>query len=431
MGTGKTKAALWAWDYLNTRGLAKKMLVIAPLSTLKFTWLREIFATLPHRKAVVLHHSSKLKRIERLNDPEQDIYILNHDGAKLLHDDIMKLVKDGVIDTITIDELAVYRNSKSIRTKQMKALASGMEWVWGMTGSPMPRSPTDVWAQCQIVTPNTVPRYFSHFRDMVMAKLNEFKYVPKANAVEVAYSVMQPAVRFTIDDVQELPELAIQTRDVELGPNQAKVYKALASACHAAIGKSEITAANAGAVMNKLLQVATGWVYDKERTTVPLDGKDRLEALIETIDAAEQKVLVFVPFIHALDGISEALTKEGIEHAVVSGNTPINQRSEIFNLFQNTGKYKVLLAHPQCLAHGITLTTANTIVWFAPVTSLETYEQANARIRRVGQKHKQLVLHLQSTPVERRIYKLLQNNQQVQDSFLDMFADATMQNPIT
>jgi SNF2 family DNA or RNA helicase len=83
------------------------------------------------------------------------------------------------------------------------------------------------------------------------------------------------------------------------------------------------------------------------------------------------------------------------------------------------------------LAHGITLTTANTIVWFAPVTSLETYEQANARIRRVGQKHKQLVLHLQSTPVERRIYKLLQNNQQVQDSFLDMFADATMQNPIT
>jgi SNF2 family DNA or RNA helicase len=222
MGTGKTKAALWAWDYLNTRGLAKKMLVIAPLSTLKFTWLREIFATLPHRKAVVLHHSSKLKRIERLNDPEQDIYILNHDGAKLLHDDIMKLVKDGVIDTITIDELAVYRNSKSIRTKQMKALASGMEWVWGMTGSPMPRSPTDVWAQCQIVTPNTVPRYFSHFRDMVMAKLNEFKYVPKANAVEVAYSVMQPAVRFTIDDVQELPELAIQTRDVELGQTKPR-----------------------------------------------------------------------------------------------------------------------------------------------------------------------------------------------------------------
>lgn len=431
MGTGKTKSALWAWDYLRTRGLAKKMLVVSPLSTLKFTWLREIFNTLPHRKGTVVHAASKAKRIEKLNDPEAEILIINHDGAKLLHDEIMALIKAGVIDTICIDELAVYRNGKSLRTKAMKQLAAVAEWVWGMTGSPMPRSPTDVWSQCQIITPNTVPRFFSHFRDMVLSKINQFKYAPKQNAVEVAYSVMQPAVRFTMDDVQELPELVTQTRDIPMGQKQAKIYKALAGACHAAIGNHEITAANAGAVMNKLLQVATGWVYDKEKTTVPLDGEDRVSALIETIDEAQQKVLVFVPFIHALDGISEALTKEGIDHAIVSGNTPIGQRSEIFNTFQNTGQYKVLVAHPQCLAHGITLTSASVIVWYAPVTSLEIYEQANARIRRVGQRHKQLILHLQSTPVERKIYKLLANNQQVQDAFLSMFADDTMQNPIT
>jgi SNF2 family DNA or RNA helicase len=431
MGTGKTSSSLWAWDYLRTRKLAKKLLVVAPLSTLKFTWLREVFGTLPHRKAIVVHHSSRDKRVERLHDPDAEIFIINHDGVKLLHKEIDAMVKAGEIDTMIIDELAVYRNGKSERTKSMKVLAASMEWCWGMTGSPMPRSPTDVWAQCQIVTPSTVDKFFRTFRDRVLTRLNQFKYVPKPNAVEIAYSVMQPAVRFTMDDVQELPELVIQTRDIPMGPKQSKVYKALASACFAAIGSNEITAANAGAVMMKLLQVATGWVYDKERTVVALDGHDRLDALIETVDAAEQKVLVFVPFIHALDGISARLTAEGIEHAVVSGQTAINQRSEIFNLFQNTDKYKVLLAHPQCLAHGITLTTANTIVWYGPVTSLEIYEQANARIRRVGQKHKQLVLHLQSTPVERKIYKLLQNNQQVQDAFLAMFADETMQNPIT
>lgn len=431
MGTGKTSAALWAWDYLYGAGLAKKLLVVSPLSTLKFTWLREVFNTLPHRKAVVVHHASRAKRIERLNDPDADVYIMNHDGAKLLHNEIMQLVKAGVIDCITIDELAVYRNAKSERTKSMKIICENIEWAWGMTGSPMPRSPVDVWAQCQIITPNTVPKFFSHFREKVMVKINQFKYAPKPNAVEIAYSVMQPAVRFTMDDVQELPELVTQTRDIAMGPIQAKVYKALTGACFAAVGANEITAANAGAVMMKLLQVATGWVYDKDRNTVELDAKRRVEALVETIDEAEQKVLVFVPFIHALDGISAALTKEGIEHAIVSGQTPINERSNIFNTFQNTDKYKVLLAHPQCLAHGITLTTANTIVWFAPVTSLEIYEQANARIRRVGQKHKQLVLHLQSTPVERKIYKLLQNNQQVQDAFLAMFADETNQNPIT
>jgi len=431
MGTGKTSSALWSWDYLYSQGLARKLLVIAPLSTLKFTWLREVFNTLPHRRGIVVHNSSRLKRVEQLNNPDADIYIMNHDGAKLLQPEINALVKAGIIDTLIIDELAVYRNGKSLRTKAMKALAATMEWAWGMTGSPMPRSPTDVWSQCQILTPATVPRHFNAFRDKVMVRINQFKFMPKKDAVETAYSVMQPAVRFTMDDVQELPELVVQTRDIPMGVKQLKVYRALTSACFAAVGSSEITAANAGAVMMKLLQVATGWVYDKERNTVALDGEDRVAALVETIDAAEQKVLVFVPFIHALDGISAALTAEGIEHAVVSGNTPINERSEVFNLFQNTDKYKVLLAHPQCLAHGITLTTANTIVWYAPVTSLEIYEQANARIRRVGQKHKQLVLHLQATPVEKKIYKLLQSNQQVQDAFLGMFADATNQNPIT
>lgn len=431
MGTGKTSSALWAWDYLYGQGLAKKMLVVAPLSTLRFTWLKEVFSTLNHRKGVVVHHGTRKKRIELLHDSEADIYIINHDGAKLLHKEIAELVKDGVIDTLCIDELAVYRSGSSQRTKSMKDLAKDFEWVWGMTGSPMPKAPTDVWSQCQIITPATVDKYFSHFRSRVMTKINQFKWAAKSDAIDTAYACMQPAVRFTLDDVQELPPLTIQTRDVDMGSIQKRVYKALTTACHAAVGKNEITAANAGAVMMKLLQVATGWVYDKDKNTVQLDAQDRVNAIVEAIYETDQKVLVFVPFIHALDGVSAALDKEEIEHAVVSGQTPIGQRSEIFNLFQNTDKYKVLLAHPQCLAHGVTLTAANTIIWVAPVTSLEIYEQANARISRVGQKHKQLVLHLQSTPVERKIYKLLQNNQQVQNSFLEMFADATMQNPIT
>jgi len=431
MGTGKTSAALWAWDYLYTQKLAKKVLVVSPLSTLRFTWAREVLNTTPHRECQVVHHATRAKRVEQLRNGKADIYIINHDGAKLLHDEIVQLMDEGVIDTIIIDELAVYRNGKSKRTKQMKILAAGMEWAWGMTGSPMPRSPTDVWSQCQIITPHTVDKYFNAFRDKLMYKISQFKYANKPKAVETAYSCMQPAVRFTLDDVVELPEKVIRTQDVAMSAKQMKVYKALTSACHAAIHNHEITAANAGAVMMKLLQVATGWVYDKDRNVVGLDGEPRLEALLEAIDGSSNKVLVFVPFIHSLAGISERLTREGIEHACVSGETNVSDRSNIFNLFQNTDKYKVILAHPQCLAHGITLTTADTIVWFAPVTSLETYEQANARISRVGQKNKQLVLHLQGTAVEKKIYKLLQNNQQVQNSFLDMFADATMSNPIT
>jgi SNF2 family DNA or RNA helicase len=430
LGTGKTSSALWAWDYLYTRGLAKKLLVIAPLSTLKFTWQREVFNTLPHRRSSLVHHYLRDGRVKRLHDPDADIYIINHDGAKLLHKEIEALIKAGVIDTLVIDELAVYRNGKAQRTKMMKELAKLAKWAWGMTGSPMPRSPTDVWAQCQIITPHTVQRFFSHFRDTVMYKLNAFKWANKPNAIPHAFSVMQPSVRFAMDEVEELPELVEQTRDIPMGTVQSKVYKAMMATCYALVGNQEVSAANAGAMMMKLLQISTGWVYDKQRGIVALDGDGRLEALVETVDEAEHKVLVFVPFIHALKGISDRLTAEGIDHAVVSGQTSVTERSKIFNLFQNTDTYKVLLAHPQCLAHGITLTSANVIVWYAPVTSLEIYEQANARIRRVGQKNKQLVLHFQATAVERKIYKLLQGNQQVQNMFLDMFADETLANPI-
>jgi SNF2 family DNA or RNA helicase len=258
-----------------------------------------------------------------------------------------------------------------------------------------------------------------------MTKVTAFKYAPKHDAVERAYATLQPAVRFTLDDVVELPECIERTVDVEMGAKQEKIYKELMNQCYAAVQSHEITAANAGAVMMKLLQVSTGWVYSKDKAIVALDNTKRIEALIDAINATDRKVLVFAPFKHALAGIADALTSEGIDHAVVSGDTPANTRAQVFNLFQNTQKYRVIVAHPQCLAHGITLTAADTIIWFAPVTSLEIYDQANHRIRRVGQKHKQLVLHLQSTPVEKKIYRMLQTKQKVQNKLLQLFEDHT------
>ncbi len=425
LGTGKTKAALWSWDYLKSQGLTNKLLVVAPLSTVNFTWVKEIFATIPHRKCVVLHHSDKAVRLRRLKE-DADIFIINHDGVKVILPEIEAMVASGELDAIVLDELAVYRNGGSARTKAMRKLAHKAKIVWGMTGSPIPTSPTDAWAQASIINPHNVPKYFGRFRDELMNKVTQFKYVPKHDAVEKAFAALQPSVRYTLDDIMELPEAVERFVDVDMGKEQGRVYKALADHCHVAVQNHEITAANAGAVMMKLLQVATGWVYTSEgKKIVPLDNQKRITALMDAINGTDRKVLVFVPFKHALAGISEALTKEGVEHAVVSGDTPTGKRSEIFHLFQNTDKFKVLAAHPQCLAHGLTLTAADTIIWFAPVTSLEIYEQANGRIRRVGQKHKQLYLHLQSTPVEKRIYKLLQSKQSVQNKLLELFEEAS------
>ncbi len=423
MGTGKTKCALWSFDYLKRTKRAHKMLVVAPLSTLTFVWVREAFEVDPTLKVVVLYGSKK-ERLARLAE-DADIFVINHDGVKVIEKELNARTD---IDVLCIDELAKYRN-KSERTKAMVTLAGKKAWVWGMTGSPMPHEPTDVFYQCKVVTPGTVPRYFSHFRSELMYPLGHVqKWVPKPDAVERAYDVLQPAVRFTIDEVQELPPCIERFVDVDMGKVQTKVYKDIVAHCQSAFSNGDlVTAANAGAAMSKLMQISMGWVYTTDAQgnsqTLPLDNDKRIEALVDAIESTDRKVLVFVPFIHALDGIGQALLKEKIDYETVSGATSTKERNRIFNVFQNTGKLKVLLAHPQCVAHGITLTAADTIVWLGPITSLETYDQANHRIKRVGQKHKQQIIHLQSTAVERKIYKMLRDKQDVQTKFLQMFAD--------
>lgn len=427
MGTGKTKCILWAWDYLRRHNRCGRLLVVAPLSTLNFTWAREVFATLGSDVKWSILHGDRKKRIKLLSDPETEVFIINHDGVKVIKDELKKYPD---INVLAIDELAVFRNAGADRTKAMRDVARSMQWAWGMTGSPMPTSPTDVYGQAMIITPQNIPKAFRQFQSELMYKINQFDWKPKDDAIERAFQVMQPAVRFTLDDVVELPEIIERTVDVDMGAVQLKTYKDLVTHAQALIaGGMQIDAANAGAVMMKLLQVSMGWVYTKDangdQQTAVLDNQNRLDALLDGVTSTNRKCLVFVPFKHALQGVSDYFNdpKIKVSHATVSGDTPASHRADVFNAFQNTSKYRVLLAHPQCLAHGITLTAADTVIWFAPTTSLEIYDQANRRIRRIGQKHKQQIIHLQSTPVEKKIYRILRAHQQVQNKFLDLFEE--------
>lgn len=420
MGTGKTKAALWAWDYLNEQKLAGKVLVVTTLSNLHITWAAEAFATLPGRKAVVLH-GTRQKRLDLLNT-DADIYVVNHDGLRTVQA-ALSLRTD--IDTLVLDELAVYRNN-SDRSKAMRKFAQRFKIVWGLTGAPMPQAPTDVWAQAQIVTPHTAPKYFRQAQELLMNKVNQFKWVPKQDAITTAFRMLQPSVRYSIDAVVELPEVVHRTIDLPLTPEQKRTYDMLSKAFQADVQGEKITAVNAAVAMGKLLQVSGGWVYAGSKT-VPLDAGPRVQALVDLVQSNERKVLIFVPYLHAIEGLSPTLDSAGIEHAVVHGGVSSTARSEIFRLFQNTTKFKALLAHPACLAHGLTLTAADLIVWYMPITSLDIYDQANARITRIGQAHRQQVIHLQSTPVERKIYSLLRGKANVQAQLLAMLAGATQE----
>jgi len=420
LGTGKTRCAVWSFDYLRSVGLATRALVVAPLSTLNFTWKREVFMVAPHLSVGVLHGDKK-RRLRTLAE-DHDIYVINHDGIKVIEKELRE--REG-LDMMIVDELATYRNGTAARSKCAQRIAKGMDWVWGMTGTPMPNEPTDAWGQCMVVNPELVDKRMTRFRDEVMVKVTQFKWVPKRDATETVFRTMQPAVRYSLDDVVELPQLVVRAQEVESGPKQLKVYDTMRVHAHSMVENKEITAANAGAVLNKLLQISLGYVYNSRREVVELDGLPRQQALLDAISSTDRKLICWVPYTHALNGIAERLEKEGIDYRIVDGSTSKSKREETFTLFQNTDKVKVLLAHPATASHGLTLTAADTIVWYGPTTSLETYEQANGRITRIGQKAKQQIILLWATGVERRLYARLRKKESVQRDLLSLFADAS------
>jgi SNF2 family DNA or RNA helicase len=298
-------------------------------------------------------------------------------------------------------------------------------WVWGMTGSPRPQAPTDVYGIAKLINPTTSPVSFVRFRDEVMIRVSQFKWDERKDASETIAKILQPSVAFTLEDVAELPPLIERQIDVEQGKRQRDAYKTMSDHCALWLKEGAITAANGGVVLSKLLQIACGYVYADGRKPVTLDNDMRLETVLDIIDNTDRKAIVFCPYLHAVAGLASYLAANHVDFAVVTGEVPHEKRGDIFNRFQNTAQIKVLVAHPQCMSHGLNLQAADTIVWFAPIHSLEIFEQANARIRRVGQKHKQQVFMLQGTRAERLVYQSLRTKRAAQESVLDILADLT------
>ena len=132
---------------------------------------------------------------------------------------------------------------------------------------------------------------------------------------------------------------------------------------------------------------------------------------------------MFVPFRHTIDLLANKLTTDGITCGIIRGDVSANKRTEIFDSFQTTPNPQVLIIQPQAAAHGVTLTAANTVVWWGPTSSLETYAQANARVHRSGQKHKCTVIQLYGSAAEQRIYRLLDNRIDVHTKIIDLYKE--------
>jgi len=416
-GTGKTASAIWASDFLMQQKLIKRVLIICPLSIMDSAWRADLFNFAMHR-TVDIAHGAKKKRQEIING-DAEYMIINYDGVEIVKDDIA----NGGFDLIIVDEATHYKNAQSKRWKVLASILKPDTWLWLMTGTPAAQSPVDAYGLAKLVNPKSVPRFFGAFRELVMHRLTQFKWVPKPRATDIVFKALQPAIRFTKEQCLDLPEMTYVKREVELTAQQKKYYDILRKQMMATADGEQITAANAAVNMNKLLQISCGAVYTDSGETIEFDIKNRYRVLKEVINESSQKVLIFVPFKHVIELLKDKLSKDGITNDVISGGVSANKRTQIFKAFQTTDSPRVLIIQPQAAAHGVTLTAANTIVWWGPTASLETYAQANARVHRSGQKHPCTVVQLQGPPVEKRIYSMLDERINVHTKMIDLYED--------
>ena len=416
-GTGKTASAIWAADYLLNKGVISRVLVVCPLSIMDSAWRSDLFTFAMHR-TVDVAHGSRNKRKEIIAQGSEFV-IINYDGVETVLDDLIA----GGFDLVIVDEATHYKNAQTKRWKTLNKLVGPDVWVWMMTGTPAAQSPLDAYGLAKMVNPKGVPRFFGSFRDQVMVKVTQFKWIPKDTATETVFDALQPAIRFTKEECLDLPDMVYVNRKVELTRQQSTYYKQLKDKFILQAAGEDVTAANAAVNMNKLLQISAGAIYTATGEVLEFDIKHRYKVLMEVIEESSKKVLVFIPFRHAISLLHEKLTADGVPAEVINGAVNARKRTDIFNRFQTSEDPRVLLIQPQAAAHGVTLTAANTIVWWGPPASLETYAQANARVHRAGQDHKCTVVKLQGSPVESRVYALLDNRIDVHSKIIDLYKD--------
>ena len=414
-GTGKTGAAAWAADYLMKQGKVKRVLVICPVSIMDTAWRSDLFKTVMHR-TVAIAQGSRTQR-QKVIAGDYEFVIINFDGVKVVNAEL----DAGGFDLIIVDEANAVKSVTTDRWKCLAKLIKPTTRLWLMTGTPASQSPLDAYGLAKLVTPDSVPRFFGAFRDKVMLKLTQYKWVPRQDAQQIVHQVLQPAIRYTKAECLDLPDLLYSTREVPLTPQQAKYYDALKKQMITIAAGCEITAANAAAMLNKLLQVAQGAVYTDDGGVVEFDVANRMSELINVIEQTDHKILVFIPYRHTLEMVENALLKEGYTVQTIHGGVASTRRADIIKQFQTEDDPRILLLVPQATAHGITLTRADQVVWWGPVSSTEIYLQANSRAHRAGQVNKVTVTHLQGSPVERRMYTMLQNKIDLHQSLVDLY----------
>ena len=419
MGLGKTVSTLTAIKELKyNRFQVNKVLIIAPKKVAEGTWSKEKDKwnhTKDFRVSLVL--GSQQKRIKALS-VNADLYIINRENIPWL---VEYLRNDWYFDTVVIDESSSFKNSRSKRFKALKMVLPKINRLIELTGTPSPNGVEDLWAQIYLLDQGTrLEKYITHFRAKYMEpnKRNRsqiFDYKIKDGVYDsIINKISDICISMKSEDYLELPDLSYNEIPVILNDKARRDYDKMERDFVLELegAEDEITAVNAAALSNKLLQISNGAVYDS--TGIYTEVHDaKIEAFLELVERLQGKsLLVFYNFQHDRDRIKRALEKSDL----VVKELKTTQDEDDWN----AGKIDILLTHPASAAYGLNLQEGgNHVCWFGLSWNLEHYQQANKRLHRQGQKEKVIIHHLvtQGTRDE-DVMRALDNKAGVQEEIM-------------
>lgn len=392
MGLGKTVITL---DAINTlrydRWAVQRVLIIAPKKVAEGTWTKEAqkWEHLRHlRISAVL--GSQQKRLRALATPA-DIYVINRDNVAWPVDYFKNAWP---FDMVVLDESSSFKNSQSKRFKALKLVRSRINRLVELTGTPASNGLIDLWAQIYLLDGGarlgrTLGQYRERFFDPdKRSRTQIFSYTPKDGSMEyIQQAIGDICVSMKAEDYLNLPDRMFDDVPVVLDDKTRKAYRQLERDLLLELDEGQITAASAGVLTGKLLQLCNGAVYDSEKRPLAIHNC-KVEAFLEVLEQLNgQHCLVFYNFQHDRDRLLAALEPLGLRVRVYQNAADEDA--------WNAGEIDVLLAHPASCAYGLNLQNGgHHIVWFGLTWSLEQYEQANKRLHRQGQRHPVIVHHL-------------------------------------
>lgn len=429
-GTGKTGVVVWSVQTRRKRG-GGCALVLGPKSLLRSAWYNDFKKFAPELKVSI---ATALNRAEAFAE-DADVYVTNHDAVKWLAQQPKGFFAK--FDTLIIDESTAFKHATSQRSKAIAKIVKYFKHRRAMTATPNSRSITDVWHQAYLLDDGKrLGDSFFKFRNSVCTPIQvgrhaqAINWVDKDGAEEAVFGLLSDIViRHKLDECADIPENHRYTMEYELPPAQRKAYDQMERDALLMLfpdkAKSKkdgvvITAAHAAVVLNKLLQIASGAVYEvTDKYHLIDDGRYQM-----TMDLVEERVhpLVFFHWKHQRDALIAEATKRKLSYGLIDGSVSAAMRNVHVQKYQ-AGQLDVMFAHPMSAAHGLTLTRGRSTIWVSPTANAEHFEQGSKRQHRIGQQHKtEVITILAKDTYDERVYnEILMPKQKRMTNLLDLF----------